>query len=241
MRSNLWISCFVAVFTHALVLSLPLYKASSHPSARSDKPIALIITQPEAAVPAAPLVQALADIPRKPPSPIKKELSLKETPIPKKGATYKKKKIATPAVEPSFSEEKVLKGQEDPIVSSTVVETPSVPKDVSTEGRNGLATLRGHQRGQDAIVFARPKYKQNPLPHYPGVARRKGYEGRTLLRVEVLESGKVGRIEIATSSGFKVLDKAALRSVKDWAFVPGTRNGEQIDQWVMVPIRFSLR
>lgn len=241
MRSNLWISCIVAVFTHALVLSLPLYKASSHTSAYSHKPIALMITQPEAAVAAAPLVQAAAQIPTKPSSPNETEPALEETPIPKKRVTYEKKHIATPAEETRFSEEKVPKDQEGSVISRAVVETTSVPKDVSTDGRNGLATLQGHQRGQDAIIFARPKYKQNPLPHYPQVARRKGYEGRTLLRVEVLESGKVGRIEIAASSGFEVLDKAALRSVKDWAFVPGTQNGKKIDQWVMVPIRFSLR
>jgi protein TonB len=241
MRRNLWISCFVAVFTHALVLSLPLYKARSLPSAYSDKPIALIIAQPEAAVAPAGLVQASAKIPAKPSSPNETQPDLKETPIPKKEATNEKKKIATPAVEPGLSEEKASNDPEERVASGAVVETRSVPKDFPADERNGLATLHGDQRGQDAVVFARPKYRQNPLPHYPEIARRKGYEGRTLLRVEVLESGSVGRIEIADSSGFEVLDKAALRSVKGWAFVPGTRNGETIDQWVIVPIRFSLQ
>ncbi|MBW2172905.1 MAG: energy transducer TonB [Deltaproteobacteria bacterium] len=99
----------------------------------------------------------------------------------------------------------------------------------------------GSQQGQDVIVYARPRYKENPLPHYPKVARRRGYEGQTLLRVEVLENGKVGQIEIAGSSSFEILDNAALKSVKGWIFVPGTQNGERIDQWVMVPVRFSLR
>jgi protein TonB len=201
-----------------------------------------MITQPEAAVPAAPLVQAAAQIPTKPSSPNETKQALEEKPIPnKKEATYEKKKIATPAVEPGFSEDRPPQEQDGSVVRSGVVETSLVPEDLSTDGRNGLATLQGDQRGQDAIVFARPKYKQHPLPHYPQVARRKGYEGRTLLRVEVLQSGTVGRIEIADSSGFDVLDKAAVRSVKDWAFVPGTKNGETIDQWVMVPIRFSLK
>ena len=91
------------------------------------------------------------------------------------------------------------------------------------------------------LSTAQRRYKENPPPNYPKVARIRGYEGSTRLKVEVLESGKVGRIEIASSSGFEVLDKAALESVKNWTFTPGTRSGENIRQWVMVPVRFSLR
>ncbi|MBW2602005.1 MAG: energy transducer TonB, partial [Deltaproteobacteria bacterium] len=59
--------------------------------------------------------------------------------------------------------------------------------------------------------------------------------------VEVLKSGKVGRINMVTSSGFDVLDKAALEAVKGWRFIPGTRNGNRTRQWVVVPVRFRLQ
>ena len=59
--------------------------------------------------------------------------------------------------------------------------------------------------------------------------------------MEVLETGEVGGIEVANSSGFDLLDEASVRAVKDWHFVPGTKNGNRVRQWVMVPIRFSLK
>jgi protein TonB len=116
----------------------------------------------------------------------------------------------------------------------------SIPAGTTEGPRKVSRTAQEGGSGQDIVTYAEPKYKENPPPHYPRVARRRGYEGRTLLRVEVLENGKVGRIEIAASSGFKSLDQAALESVEDWTFVPGTRNGKKTTQRVVVPIRFSL-
>jgi len=148
--------------------------------------------------------------------------------------------IATPVAEPGPFEDKGAKDHAKPHVGGVAVGTALVPGDTRTDSKKGMVAL-GSQQGQDVIVYARPRYKENPLPHYPKVARRRGYEGQTLLRVEVLENGKVGQIEIAGSSSFEILDNAALKSVKGWIFVPGTQNGERIDQWVMVPVRFSLR
>lgn len=93
--------------------------------------------------------------------------------------------------------------------------------------------------GQD-LEIAHPDYKVNPKPKYPMVARRKGYEGSVLLRVWVVESGDVGKIELEKSSGFDVLDNSALDAVKDWVFIPGMRNGVPISSWVTVPIKFQL-
>ncbi|MBI4230395.1 MAG: energy transducer TonB, partial [Planctomycetes bacterium] len=47
-------------------------------------------------------------------------------------------------------------------------------------------------------------------PAYPALAIRRGYEGAVLLRIEVLADGAVGRVEVARTSGFAVLDRAAL-------------------------------
>ena len=90
-------------------------------------------------------------------------------------------------------------------------------------------------------TYAKPEYKENAPPDYPRMAMRRGYEGRTRLNVQVLDTGRVGRIEIAASSGFDILDDAALKAVKHWRFVPGTVNGKRSTQWVIVPVRFDLQ
>jgi TonB family protein len=240
MNSNLLISCFVAVAIHTLVLSLPLHRVGSRNASLVNATMSLSIVSPKMPLSAAPLAQIAADTPSKPLLPAEKNPPLEETSPPRKESLPERQSIATPVAEPSPSEEKVANVRAKTLVGGVAVGTALVPGGTHTDTHKGLAAL-GNQQGQDVFVYARPKYKENPVPHYPNVARRRGYEGQTLLRVEVLKSGKVGRIEIAASSGFEILDNSALKSVKDWIFVPGTQNGETIDQWVMVPVRFSLR
>jgi protein TonB len=83
-------------------------------------------------------------------------------------------------------------------------------------------------------------YLSNPAPRYPSFAQKQGWEGKVLLRVFVLASGKAGKVEIAESSGRKTLDDAAVAAVKNWTFVPARRGSRTIDGWTTVPIEFRL-
>ncbi len=84
-------------------------------------------------------------------------------------------------------------------------------------------------------------YLNNPLPQYPMVARRMGLQGKVVLNVEVLESGRCGEVSVAQSSGHEVLDNAALQTVKSWSFAPARQGGRAVTKWFKVPIVFSLR
>ena len=77
-------------------------------------------------------------------------------------------------------------------------------------------------------------------PKYPSRARARHEEGVVLVRVLVGESGDPLKVETETSSGYKLLDKAALDAVKQWKFNPGRSNGKPVKGWVLVPINFSL-
>jgi len=83
-------------------------------------------------------------------------------------------------------------------------------------------------------------YLSNPPPSYPSLAKRLGIEGRTVIRVLVDASGKPEQVELARSSGAKVLDEAALNAVQHWLFVPAQQGDRSIEAWVDVPIRFHL-
>jgi TonB family protein len=88
---------------------------------------------------------------------------------------------------------------------------------------------------------SRPSYAENPKPLYPQEARKKGYEGEVVLRVEVLISGRVGQIEIKKSSGYELLDRSALTTVKQWRFIPAKKDETPIPLWVNIPIKFQLQ
>ena len=86
-----------------------------------------------------------------------------------------------------------------------------------------------------------PRYVENPKPDYPLKARQKGYEGKVLLKVEVLPNGRVRGAEVEKSSGYEVLDQSALATVKKWRFIPAKKGRVAILCWVNIPITFQLR
>lgn len=87
---------------------------------------------------------------------------------------------------------------------------------------------------------AQPIYLRNKQPSYPEIARRRGYTGEVLLSVLVDAGGAVTDIKIHHSSGHSILDKAALQAVRNWLFLPATRNGRPVAMRVDVPVRFQL-
>lgn len=86
----------------------------------------------------------------------------------------------------------------------------------------------------------RADYLNNPRPPYPRVARRMGYQGKVVLNVEVLAEGRAGEVKLQSSSGYEILDNAAIQTVKTWKFAPARRFGQPVTQWFLVPIKFSL-
>jgi protein TonB len=83
-------------------------------------------------------------------------------------------------------------------------------------------------------------YLHNPAPEYPEIAMDRGWEGRVLMKVHVQPNGKPDKINVIKSSGQKVLDDAAVKTVKQWSFVPAKRGETPIAGWVTVPINFNL-
>lgn len=84
-------------------------------------------------------------------------------------------------------------------------------------------------------------YLDNPRPAYPGSSRRRGEEGRVVLRVFVDAEGRAAKVEVQESSGHNRLDESAAIAVARWRFVPARRGSEPLAAWVRVPVVFSLR
>jgi protein TonB len=91
------------------------------------------------------------------------------------------------------------------------------------------------------IIEAEPLYRVNPEPPYPRMARKRGYQGTVLLSVMVNKEGRVENLWVFESSGYNILDNAALDAVKDWLFEPGRQGDKPVDMWVQVPVRFEIR
>lgn len=93
---------------------------------------------------------------------------------------------------------------------------------------------------QDAEPDYKADYLNNPRPAYPMVARRMGYQGTVVLDVEVLANGRAGDVKLHQSSGYDILDNAAIQTVKSWRFTPARRMGQPVTKRFLAPIKFSL-
>jgi len=99
----------------------------------------------------------------------------------------------------------------------------------------------GGEGGSGTDQEAHAAYGSAPTPDYPIGARQMEQQGIVMLRVLVSADGAAQRVEIAHSSGFQLLDDAALETVRErWRFVPAMRAGAAVESWVTVPIRFAL-
>jgi protein TonB len=76
-------------------------------------------------------------------------------------------------------------------------------------------------------------------PH-PPVLRDRGIEGVVRLRVWVDELGRAGQVLLATSSGWRLFDDAAMAQARRCPFHPAQRGSEPIGSWVEFPVRFAL-
>lgn len=83
-------------------------------------------------------------------------------------------------------------------------------------------------------------YYHNPKPRYPMAAKRRGMEGLVELRVIVDSRGQPINVEIKQSSGFQVLDREAVKAVRQWRFQPAQRAGIAVAGEVLVPVRYQL-
>ena len=118
-------------------------------------------------------------------------------------------------------------------------ESDVVSPSVSAPSSAGPASLRPIE-GRETVPTAMPRYRTNPIPEYPIPSRRRREEGIVLLDVAVDADGKPSSISLNRSSGYPLLDRAALDAVRRWTFEPARAGGVPMFSRVVVPVRFSL-
>ncbi len=133
---------------------------------------------------------------------------------------------------PGFSTVAALEGA----ANRHVVRT-SLPSTASGGSRRTLqAANTGAAQTQTSVGVLR---RIHPL--YPLIAKKSGWEGTVLVRVTVEKNGRASQVDVSRSSGHKVLDDAALKAVKRWAFRPARDGNIPIRSVVVIPLKFSLK
>ena len=176
-----------------------------------------------------------------------KKPAIKPSPKQKSNHVRKKKTLKKQVKPPDIQKEKTAVKPEsipEPKEPETAEETKEVYFDPAPDMSHiRCSTTVDHKAeipGAQTILEARPIYRINPPPSYPNIARKRGYQGNVVLEVLINKQGKVIDFRVFSSSGYSILDKTAIASVKKWLFEPGMRGSDKIEMWVRVPIRFKL-
>ena len=76
---------------------------------------------------------------------------------------------------------------------------------------------------------------EKPVLEYPSVAKAQGWQGTVTLSIELLKNGRVGDVEVEKSSGYPVLDQAAVERHQ-----PAAENGVPVTRKINFDIEFRL-
>lgn len=117
------------------------------------------------------------------------------------------------------------------------------PSDM-TQGREVIIDFREEAaiaaRYSDGVVASfthansSDMWRSAPFPYYPVEARRLGEEGKVQLTVHIGGNGDVTKVEVLQSSGYKLLDEAAIQAVQRWKAHP-----KYAGHTVKLPIDFT--
>ncbi len=72
-------------------------------------------------------------------------------------------------------------------------------------------------------------------PPVPSWVEEQGIEAYAKLRIQILEDGRIGTVELTMSSGYRELDNLAIGAVKQWLYEPG------LVEYRAVRVNFKLR
>jgi TonB family protein len=134
----------------------------------------------------------------------------------------------------ALKEWRFIPGQKDGVAVPVIVEVEM-----------SFTTLRG-PRVDSPDVFKSgpgitlPKLVHETKPTYTPAARSAGIQGNVVVACVILTDGTVGDVRV-TKHLDPDLDAEAIRTVRQWTFSPGEKEGQAVPVQVSIELTFSLR
>ncbi len=113
--------------------------------------------------------------------------------------------------------------------------------DATQEAVAGIEEIKLNKEASATSVIHEANYRKQTAPLYPQRAFELGQEGTVTLHAEVMTNGLPGALKVMESSGYRLLDTAAVAAVKQGEFEPTNVNGRAIVSWVKVPVNFVIK
>lgn len=133
-----------------------------------------------------------------------------------------------PKTPPKISsvEQSSPKSKEPPKIKRTFKPSSDKKSETSAAAKQGVL--------QDAVVIS------GNIPTYPNRAVLRMQQGRVVVKMLVMDSGKTKRAEIVKSSGYSILDEEVLAFISRELFLPALRGTDKITAEQLFSFRFEL-
>ena len=154
-------------------------------------------------------------------------------------------KKPTPVPKPEATEQ-VAQIEKTKEVTPADVVNHEIPQTQDTESNDSIAAHNQQQveakQGvtQDTVALQQPTFAAPPAqPNYPKKARKRGFEGTATVEVMFNQIGEQLSLTLVDSSGYSLLDAAAINAVEKWQFAaPSPQTA--FAYTVRVPVKFAL-
>jgi len=168
------------------------------------------------------------------------QITHKKEPV--KIKTKKTKKVPIKKMTPIHVKDKPVAPIKKQVVIKKIMTEP-VHETIQPEKKPGhqIVTLNENKQLLSERIQKQLNLKINFTRSYPRLAIRNAWEGRVNLGVRVLSDGQLTDVHVINSSGYRILDTAAMKSVNKVAHLPEARfwlGGKHID--VVLPIVYKL-
>ncbi|WP_154124808.1 energy transducer TonB [Grimontia hollisae] len=172
------------------------------------------------------------------PSEISERAKMKKTELPRKAEPKPKTKTEKKPVE-TVKKQEPKKEKKQPARKKINDKPNEKPKE--TVKKVSSETQANQTAASSPVLVDKVTFKVRPSqPNYPRMAKRKGMEGTVLLEVWLDENGDQTNLSLLKSSGFDLLDDAAIEAVRKWQFNSHKENGVALAHRVRIPVRFNL-
>ena len=98
----------------------------------------------------------------------------------------------------------------------------------------------GHVKNLENKNYTPPTLKYQPKIFYPVVAQENSLTGMTKMMVYIDKEGRVRRVNLLESSGYRVLDSTAEKYCRTMVFNPALGNGKPIGVWLKLKVKFDV-
>ncbi|WP_428249111.1 energy transducer TonB [Ferrovibrio sp.] len=132
--------------------------------------------------------------------------------------------------------------QTPPVEAPPAAAAPEAAASPAAAPAHAMAAAPAEIQSSEPPVLRHPGFRNRPQPPvYPVRARQLEQEGVSVVRALIDPEGQSREVRLWRSSGYEMLDQAALNAVRGWAFNAARIGERPVLAWVEIPVQFKLR